>query len=65
MADSHEFQIKVMLSAEEYLGLKAVADFIGTSQSGMVRMLVKEKIREHVTSMRSEKIKATDDQGQE
>ena len=62
---AHEFQIKVMLSAEEYVALKQVCDDIGTSQSGMLRMLAKEKIRSHADSMRKGTEKATDDTGQE
>ncbi len=65
MADAHDIQIKVMLSAEEYLGLKAVADHIGTSQSGLLRMLAKEKIRSHVDSMRFKPGNATDESGQD
>lgn len=61
----HEFQIKVMLSAEEYVALKQVCDDIGTTQSGMLRMLAKEKIRAHADSMRKGIDTATDKPGQE
>lgn len=60
---AHEFQIKVMLSAEEYVALKQVCDDIGTSQSGMLRMLAKKEIRAHAESMRKGPSETTDEAG--
>jgi DNA-binding MarR family transcriptional regulator len=62
MAD-HGFQVKVALSAEEYLALKSVADDIGTTQSGLLRMLAKLRIKEHVQSMRTGSDKSMDQTG--
>lgn len=53
MSDSHSFQVKVQLTAEEYVAFKAVAEEIGTTQSGLMRMLAKERIRSHAASMRN------------
>ena len=64
MAD-HTFQVKVQLNAEEYLAFKSVADDIGTSQSGLFRMLAKEKIRFHADYMRCESNKTTDESGKD
>ena len=61
----HDFQVKVMLSAEEYVALKSVADDVGTSQSGLLRMFAKEKIRDHAQSMRPSSDKSTDEPGQD
>lgn len=62
---SHDFQVKVMLSAEEYLAFKQVADDVGTTQSGLFRMLAKEKVRAHADSMRKGIEKPTDEMVQE
>lgn len=55
-----DMQVKVMLSAEEYLALKSLAEHLGTSQSGLLRMLAKEKIRDHAFNMDGMDQSATD-----
>ena len=64
MAD-HPFQVKVALSPEEYVAFKAVAEHIGTTQSGLLRMMAKEKIKSHAESMRAGPQTAMDEMGQE
>lgn len=34
---AHDIQVKVMLTAEEFLALRSVSDEIGTTQSGLLR----------------------------
>jgi hypothetical protein len=55
-----DMQVKVMLSAEEYLALRALAEHVGVSQSGLLRMLAKDKIREHAVNMAPTDETATD-----
>lgn len=68
MSDSlaHDIQVKVMLTPEEFLALKQVAEDIGTSQSALLRMAAKEKIRAHAhaASIRNGAAESTDKHSQ-
>jgi hypothetical protein len=41
---AREFEVKTHLNADEYVAFKRVADDVGISQSGLLRMLVKTSI---------------------
>jgi hypothetical protein len=44
---THEFPVKVMLSADEYVAFKALCEEDGQSQSGMARSLIKQRIHDY------------------
>lgn len=60
---ARDIQIKVMVSAEEYLAFKNVADEGGESQSGWLRRIAIREVRTHVASMASDQKNDMDDIG--
>jgi hypothetical protein len=62
---AHDIQVKVMLTAEEFLALRSVSDEIGTTQSGLLRQWMKEKLRIHASSIGASAEKTTDESGKE
>jgi hypothetical protein len=60
-----DMQVKVMLSAEEYIALRALAEHVGVSQSSLLRMMAKDKIREHALNMAPPDETATDKKDQD
>ncbi len=61
----HDLQLKVMLSAEEYVAMRAICDEAGQSQSGYARQLIKRAIAEYAQSSRASRPEATDEPVQE
>lgn len=61
MTEGHDIQLKVMLTPEEYLALRAMADDLGVSQSGLARMLIKRALRDHIA--RPQTAVSTDEKG--
>ena len=51
---TRDIRVPVLLSAEEYLALKHIAEETGRSQSGVFRYLLKRELRNHVSSMTGE-----------
>lgn len=47
---SRDLQLKVMLSPEEYIAFRAIAEDRGQSQSGLARQLIKQAISEFAQS---------------
>lgn len=45
--DLRKFEVKVILSAEEFVACKSIAEAKGLSQSSFIRMHVKEVIARH------------------
>lgn len=62
---TRDIQIKVMVSPEEYVAFRAVAEADGQSQSGLARQLIKRAIREFAQASTGEPVVATDEPGQE
>lgn len=47
---SRDLLVKVLLSAEEFIAFRAIADEQGESQSGFARRLIKQEIRRYAQS---------------
>lgn len=62
---SRDIQVKVQLSAVEYVAFRHIADEAGQSQSGMARSLIKACIQTYAESSARSPAVATDEQGQE
>lgn len=62
---SRDLQVKVMLSAEEFVAFRALASESGQSQSGLARMLIKQAIRQFAESSTTAAITATDETAQD
>lgn len=61
---THDIQVKVMLSAEEYVAFKAVCEEEGQSMSGRSRSLIKHDIRVYAAKdIAASTSKSTDDMG--
>jgi hypothetical protein len=48
---TRDIAVKVLLSAEEYVGLERLADDAGLSHSAVIRQLLKRAIAAHVHSV--------------
>ena len=51
---ARDIQIKVMVSVEEFVAFRALANEEGLSQSGMARQLIKHAIREYAAKSAAE-----------
>lgn len=62
---SRDIQIKVMVSPEEYVAFRTLADEQGQSQSGLARQLIKRAIRDYAEAATAGHASATDEPGQD
>ena len=47
----HEYCVKTMLNAEEFVAFRALCDSLGISQSSRIRMMIREDIRRSAERM--------------
>lgn len=62
---NRDIVVKVMLSAEEYVGLAHVADDAGLSHSAMVRQLIKREITSHAVRVLAQQAAESTKPGQD
>lgn len=60
-----DIQLKVMLSPEQYVCTKQIAEFNGESQSGWVRRLIVKEIRDHALMLEASAKNRTGENGHE